>query len=153
MNYTIDLKRSNLSKTHYQSLILTIERFATWLCAPNRWLVRGRTTTKANCCLSIILYSLSSINLYKFSFKETAQLLSAWQFLFKGWMWVEPLPFCPEGCVDKLLHASKTGDNLLSNGARELKQGLFLRLNRLLPIRWVSHCSILMLFHSMKTSQ
>lgn len=31
----------------------------------------------------------------------------------------------------KLLHASKTGDNLLSNGPHQLKQGLLLRLNRL----------------------
>lgn len=38
---------------------------------------------------------------------------------------------CPEGCMAKLLHASKTGDNLLSNGPHQLKQGLLLRLNRL----------------------
>lgn len=31
----------------------------------------------------------------------------------------------------KLLHASKTGDNLLSNGLHQLKQALLLRLNRL----------------------
>lgn len=31
----------------------------------------------------------------------------------------------------KLLHASKTGDNLLSNRPHQLKHGLLLRLNRL----------------------
>lgn len=31
----------------------------------------------------------------------------------------------------KLLHASKTGDNLLSNGLHQLKQALLSRLNRL----------------------
>lgn len=31
----------------------------------------------------------------------------------------------------KLLHASKTGDNLLSNGHHQLKQGFLLRLDRL----------------------
>lgn len=41
------------------------------------------------------------------------------------------LASCPEGCMAKLLHASKTGDNLLSNGPHQLKQGLLLRLNRL----------------------
>lgn len=49
---------------------------------------------------------------------------------------------CPEGCTAKLLHASKTGDNLLSNEPHQLKQGLLLRLKqKWLPIRWIYHCS------------
>ena len=43
----------------------------------------------------------------------------------------------------KLLHASKTGDNLLSNGLHQLKQGLLLRLNRL-----TSHQTSVPLFSS-----
>lgn len=76
--------------------------------------------------------SVSSLKLGFFGFNHSEELRKGshasllGSFCLKDRCGLSPcngLASCPEGCMAKLLHASKTGDNLLSNGPHHLKQG------------------------------